>query len=115
MEAQSDHHRTPRLQTLILSLVWTMFAGKQSKAVDADRRQVFIDRDLAKFQIVYPGEFVLIQNIKKMEANSALPIMATKAVICTEVMLSSALRRIETDSSCEWLYMYFNRPGLITM
>ena len=70
------------------------------------------DRDLAKFQIVYPGEFVFNHRTSRNGSKFSIAYNdGNKAVICTE---DYVVFRIKEESKqtvlAEWLYMYFNRP-----
>ena len=70
------------------------------------------DRDLAKFQIVYPGEFVFNHRTSRNGSKFSIAYNdGDKAVICTE---DYVVFRIKEESKqtvlAEWLYMYFNRP-----
>ena len=70
------------------------------------------DRDLAKFQIVYPGEFVFNHRTSRNGNKFSIAYNdGDKAVICTE---DYVVFRIKEESKqtvlAEWLYMYFNRP-----
>ena len=69
-------------------------------------------RDLAKFQIVYPGEFVFNHRTSRNGSKFSIAYNDTdKPVICTE---DYVVFRIKETSNhiliAEWLYMYFNRP-----
>lgn len=70
-----------------------------------------IGRDLSKFQIVYPGEFVF--NHRTSRNGSKFSIARNdeeRPIICTE---DYVVFRIKEDSRhvimAEWLYMFFNR------
>ena len=69
-------------------------------------------RDLTKFQIVYPGEFVF--NHRTSRNGSKFSIAYTdgdKPVICTEDYVVFRIKaESKKDLLVEWLYMYFNRP-----
>ena len=70
------------------------------------------DRDLAKYQIVYPGEFVFNHRTSRNGSKFSIAYNdGDKAVICTE---DYVVFRIKEESKqtvlAEWLYMYFNRP-----
>lgn len=70
------------------------------------------DRDLAKFQIVHPGEFVFNHRTSRNGSKFSIAYNdGDKAVICTE---DYVVFRIKEESKqtvlAEWLYMYFNRP-----
>jgi len=69
-------------------------------------------RDLTKFQIVYPGEFVFNHRTSRNGSKFSIAYNdEDKPVICTE---DYVVFRIKEDSKktllAEWLYMYFNRP-----
>lgn len=69
-------------------------------------------RDLTKFQIVYPGEFVFNHRTSRNGSKFSIAYNDTdKPVICTE---DYVVFRIKESSKHilipEWLYMYFNRP-----
>ena len=69
-------------------------------------------RDLTKFQIVYPGEFVFNHRTSRNGSKFSIAYNDTdKPVICTE---DYVVFRIKETSNhiliAEWLYMYFNRP-----
>lgn len=68
-------------------------------------------RDLTKFQIVYPGEFVFNHRTSRNGSKFSIAYNdGNKAIICTE---DYVVFRIKADSKqcliAEWLYMYFNR------
>lgn len=68
-------------------------------------------RDLSKFQIVYPGEFVFNHRTSRNGSKFSIAYNdGNKPVICTE---DYVVFRIKNESlhliSTEWLYMYFNR------
>lgn len=68
-------------------------------------------RDLTKFQIVYPGEFVFNHRTSRNGSKFSIAYNdGEKAVICTE---DYVVFRIKEDArqvlAAEWLYMYFNR------
>lgn len=70
------------------------------------------DRDLSKFQIVYPGEFVFNHRTSRNGSKFSIAYNdGNKPVICTE---DYVVFRIKEESKqylmAEWLYMYFNRP-----
>lgn len=70
------------------------------------------DRDLSKFQIVYPGEFVFNHRTSRNGSKFSIAYNdGEKPVICTE---DYVVFRIKEDSKedllAEWLYMFFNRP-----
>ena len=69
-------------------------------------------RDLSKFQIVYPGEFVFNHRTSRNGSKFSIAYNDEgKPIICTE---DYVVFRIKEDSKetllAEWLYMYFNRP-----
>lgn len=68
-------------------------------------------RDLSKFQIVYPGEFVFNHRTSRNGSKFSIAYNdGEKPVICTE---DYVVFRIKVDSQkdilAEWLYMFFNR------
>lgn len=68
-------------------------------------------RDLSKFQIVYPGEFVFNHRTSRNGSKFSIAYNdGEKAVICTE---DYVVFRIKEDAkevlAAEWLYMFFNR------
>ena len=68
-------------------------------------------RDLSKFQIVYPGEFVFNHRTSRNGSKFSIAYNdGDKPVICTE---DYVVFRVKKESlhilSTEWLYMYFNR------
>lgn len=69
-------------------------------------------RDLAKFQIVYPGYFVFNHRTSRNGSKFSIAYNNDdKAIICTEdyvvFRIKEEAKRILLD---EWLYMFFNRP-----
>ena len=69
-------------------------------------------RDLSKFQIVYPGEFVFNHRTSRNGSKFSIAYNDnSQPVICTE---DYVVFRIREESKryllAEWLYMYFNRP-----
>ena len=69
-------------------------------------------RDLTKFQIVYPGEFVFNHRTSRNGSKFSIAFNdCNKPIICTE---DYVVFRIKEKSKRhlvpEWLYMYFNRP-----
>lgn len=69
-------------------------------------------RDLSKFQIVYPGEFVFNHRTSRNGSKFSIAYNdGDKAVICTE---DYVVFRIKEDAKqfllAKWLYLYFNRP-----
>lgn len=69
-------------------------------------------RDLSKFQIVYPGEFVF--NLRTSRNGSKFSIAyndGAKPIICTEDYVVFRIKpECEKELSARWLYMFFNRP-----
>ena len=68
-------------------------------------------RDLTKFQIVYPGEFVFNHRTSRNGSKFSIAYNdGEKPIICTE---DYVVFRIKEDSKqcllAEWLYMFFNR------
>ena len=68
-------------------------------------------RDLTKFQIVYPGEFVFNHRTSRNGSKFSIAYNdGEKPVICTE---DYVVFRIKEEAKqhllAEWLYMYFNR------
>lgn len=68
-------------------------------------------RDLSKFQIVYPGEFVFNHRTSRNGSKFSIAYNdGEKAIICTE---DYVVFRIREDAkqvlAAEWLYMFFNR------
>ena len=68
-------------------------------------------RDLSKFQIVYPGDFVFNHRTSRNGSKFSIAYNdGDKSIICTE---DYVVFRIKEDSKqfliAEWLYMYFNR------
>lgn len=68
-------------------------------------------RDISKFQIVYPGEFVFNHRTSRNGSKFSIAYNdGDKPVICTE---DYVVFRVKKESlhilSAEWLYMYFNR------
>lgn len=68
-------------------------------------------RDLSKFQIVYPGEFVFNHRTSRNGSKFSIAYNdGEKAIICTE---DYVVFRIKEDAkqilAAEWLYMFFNR------
>lgn len=69
-------------------------------------------RDLSKFQIVYPGEFVFNHRTSRNGSKFSIAYNEGETpVICTE---DYVVFRIKEEAKqflvAEWLYMYFNRP-----
>lgn len=68
-------------------------------------------RDLSKFQIVYPGEFVFNHRTSRNGSKFSIAYNSgEKPVICTEDYVVFRIKESsEVLLSAEWLYMYFNR------
>ena len=69
-------------------------------------------RDLSKFQIVYPGEFVFNHRTSRNGSKFSIAYNdGANPVICTE---DYVVFRIKEEANqyliAEWLYMFFNRP-----
>lgn len=69
-------------------------------------------RDLSKFQIVYPGEFVFNHRTSRNGSKFSIAYNdGANPIICTE---DYVVFRIKPESknvlSARWLYMFFNRP-----
>lgn len=69
-------------------------------------------RDLSKFQIVYPGEFVFNHRTSRNGSKFSIAYNdGTEPVICTEDYVVFRIREGAREKiSPEWLYMFFNRP-----
>ena len=69
-------------------------------------------RDLTKFQIVYPGEFVFNHRTSRNGSKFSIAYNDGKnPVICTEDYVVFKIRDDCNDKlDPRWLYMYFNRP-----
>ena len=69
-------------------------------------------RDLTKFQIVYPGEFVFNHRTSRNGSKFSIAYNdGDKPVICTEDYVVFRIKaESKKDLLVEWLYMYFNRP-----
>ena len=69
-------------------------------------------RDLTKFQIVYPGEFVFNHRTSRNGSKFSIAYNdEDKPVICTEDYVVFRIKEDSTETLlAEWLYMYFNRP-----
>lgn len=68
-------------------------------------------RDLSKFQVVHPGEFVFNHRTSRNGSKFSIALNSgTEPVICTE---DYVVFRIKADAEkyliAEWLYMFFNR------
>ena len=68
-------------------------------------------RDLSKFQIVYPDEFVFNHRTSRNGSKFSIAYNdSNKPVICTEDYVVFRIREeARTELSPEWLYMFFNR------
>lgn len=68
-------------------------------------------RDLSKFQIVYPDEFVFNHRTSRNGSKFSIAYNdSNKPVICTEDYVVFRIREeARTELSSEWLYMFFNR------
>lgn len=68
-------------------------------------------RDLTKFQIVYPGEFVFNHRTSRNGSKFSIAYNdGDKPVICTEDYVVFRIKaESKKDLLVEWLYMYFNR------
>lgn len=69
-------------------------------------------RDLTKFQIVYPGEFVFNHRTSRNGSKFSIAYNdGDKPIICTEDYVVFRIKaESKKDLLVEWLYMYFNRP-----
>lgn len=69
-------------------------------------------RDLSKFQIVYPGEFVFNHRTSRNGSKFSIAYNdGAKPVICTEDYVVFRIKpECEKELSARWLYMFFNRP-----
>lgn len=69
-------------------------------------------RDLSKFQIVYPGEFVFNHRTSRNGSKFSIAYNdGSKPVICTEDYVVFRIKpECEKELSARWLYMFFNRP-----
>lgn len=69
-------------------------------------------RDLTKFQIVYPGEFVFNHRTSRNGSKFSIAYNdGDTPVICTEDYVVFRIKaESRKDLLVEWLYMYFNRP-----
>ena len=69
-------------------------------------------RDLTKFQIVYPGEFVFNHRTSRNGSKFSIAYNdGDEPVICTEDYVVFRIKaESKKDLLVEWLYMYFNRP-----
>ena len=68
-------------------------------------------RDLSKFQIVYPGEFVFNHRTSRNGSKFSIAYNdGEKPIICTEdYVVFRVKKESEKSLSAKWLYMYFNR------
>lgn len=68
-------------------------------------------RDLSKFQIVYPGEFVFNHRTSRNGSKFSIAYNdGEKPIICTEdYVVFRVKQESEKSLSAKWLYMYFNR------
>lgn len=68
-------------------------------------------RDLSKFQIVYPGEFVFNHRTSRNGSKFSIAYNdGEKPVICTEDYVVFRIKKeAKKTLSAVWLYMYFNR------
>ena len=69
-------------------------------------------RDLTKFQIVYPGEFVFNHRTSRNGSKFSIAYNdGDNPVICTEDYVVFQIKEASKRFlMAEWLYMYFNRP-----
>ncbi len=69
-------------------------------------------RDLSKFQIVYPGEFVFNHRTSRNGSKFSIAYNdGNKPVICTEDYVVFRVREdCKNILNAKWLYMFFNRP-----
>lgn len=69
-------------------------------------------RDLSKFQIVYPGEFVFNHRTSRNGSKFSIAYNdGHRPVICTEDYVVFRIKPEFTQKlSSRWLYMFFNRP-----
>lgn len=69
-------------------------------------------RDLSKFQIVYPGEFVFNHRTSRNGSKFSIAYNdGCKPIICTEDYVVFRIKpECEKELSARWLYMFFNRP-----
>lgn len=69
-------------------------------------------RDLSKFQIVYPGEFVFNHRTSRNGSKFSIAYNdGAKPIICTEDYVVFRIKpECEKELSARWLYMFFNRP-----
>lgn len=69
-------------------------------------------RDLSKFQIVYPDEFVFNHRTSRNGSKFSITYNdGAKPIICTEDYVVFRIKpECEKELSARWLYMFFNRP-----
>ena len=69
-------------------------------------------RDLSKFQIVYPGEFVFNHRTSRNGSKFSIAYNdGANPIICTEDYVVFRIKpKSEKELSARWLYMFFNRP-----
>ena len=69
-------------------------------------------RDLSKFQIVYPGEFVFNHRTSRNGSKFSIAYNdGAKPIICTEDYVVFRIKpECEKELSARWLYMFFYRP-----
>ena len=69
-------------------------------------------RDLSKFQIVYPGDFVFNHRTSRNGSKFSIAYNdGEQPVICTEDYVVFCVRdECKNALSSRWLYMFFNRP-----
>lgn len=71
-----------------------------------------LNRDLSKFQIVYPGNFVFNHRTSRNGSKFSIAYNDTETpYICTEDYVVFRIKpERRNDLLARWLYMYFNRP-----
>ena len=69
-------------------------------------------RDLSKFQIVYPGDFVFNHRTSRNGSKFSIAYNdGRKPIICTEDYVVFRIKpECKKELSARWLYMFFNRP-----
>ncbi|WP_158388258.1 restriction endonuclease subunit S [Faecalibacterium prausnitzii] len=69
-------------------------------------------RDLSKFQLVYPGEFVFNHRTSRNGSKFSIAYNdGSKPIICTEDYVVFRIKpECKKELSARWLYMFFNRP-----
>ena len=69
-------------------------------------------RDLSKFQIVYPGEFVFNHRTSRNGSKFSIAYNdGERPIICTEDYVVFRIKGSSSETLLpEWLYMFFNRP-----